>query len=124
MKVKCLKIINEFTQQDQEMSAWLTVNKEYNVLAMEVRTNKNFFLLIDDSINQAPHLHDAKQFEVVTHGVPSNWVINAGNLEVMTIGPKVWQNLNFWEECYEGNEAALELYKKEVTIILEEENSV
>src|SRR5579863_7951862 len=121
MKVKCQKIINEHTQQQQSSSSWLTLGKEYIVLAVEVYSTKNYFLLIDDSGNKAPGLHDAKQFEVISNYVPTNWEINAGDLGIMTIGPKSWQGLSFWEKCYDGDEMSLEVYKLEARIIMDEE---
>lgn len=124
MKVKCQKIINEHTQQQQDTSPWLTIGKEYIVLMVEAWPTKNYFLLVDDSSNQAPHLHDAKQFEIITHHIPSNWQINVGDLEIMTIGPKTWQEPSFWERCYDGDEKALALYKHEARIIMEEESSL
>lgn len=124
MKVKCNKIINEHTQEEQQNSPWLTVGKEYVVLAIEIYTNRTYFLMVDDSDNKAPGLHDAKQFEVVTHYVPSNWIINPGDLEITTLGPKDWQDPTFWEGCYDGDPAALEIYKREARIIMEEENAL
>lgn len=124
MKVKCQKIINERTQQQQDSSAWLTIGKEYIVLAIEIYPAKNYFLLVDDSSNQAPHLHDAKQFEVITHYIPSNWQINTGDLDIMTIAPKAWQDSTFWERCYDGDAAVLEIYKREAKIIMEEESAL
>ena len=122
MKIKCLKIINEQTQQEQLISPWLIIGKEYIVLMIEVYPTKNYFLLVDESSNQAPHLHGAKQFEVVSHSIPSNWQINPGDLEIMTIGPKSWQEPDFWGRCHEGDESALEVYKREARVIMEEEN--
>lgn len=124
MKVKCLKIINEHTQQQQDTSHWLTVGKEYIVLAIQVFPTKNFYLLVDDSSNQDPHLHDAKQFAVLSHHIPSNWTVNPGDLEVVSIGPKVWQEPTFWESCYDGDQESLEIYKREARIIHAEENAL
>ncbi|CAN5363078.1 hypothetical protein BH10PSE19_BH10PSE19_20610 [soil metagenome] len=123
MKVKCKQIINEHTQQQQNTSTWLTIGKEYIVLAIEVYPAKNLYLLVDDSSDQAPGLHDAKQFEVLSHHIPSNWVVNPGDLEVMTVGPKVWQEPTFWEDCYDNHPATLALYKREARIIYEEEGA-
>jgi hypothetical protein len=122
MKVRCKQIINEHTQQQQAASPWLTIGKKYIVLAIEVYPTKNLYLLVDDSSNQAPGLHDARQFEVTSHAIPSNWVINPGDLEVVTIGPKAWQESDFWEACYNGNSIALDIYKHEARIIYEEES--
>lgn len=123
MKVKCKKIINEHTQQSQNTSSWLTIEKEYIVLSIEVYPTKNLYLLIDDSSNQSPGLHDAKQFEIVSHFIPSNWEINPGDLEIMTIGPRSWQESSFWENCYNSDSSALEIYKHEARVIHEEENN-
>ena len=124
MRIKCQKILNERTQHQQESSPWLTIGKEYIVLAIEVYPTKNYFLLVDDSSNQAPHLHDAKQFEVISHHISSNWRINKGDLDIMTIAPEAWQDPNFWEKCYDGDPSALEIFKHEARIIMEEENSL
>lgn len=121
MKVRCTKIINEHTQKEQETSDWLTVGKEYLVLAIEVYPTKNLYLMVDDSSNQAPGLHDAKQFETVTHTIPSNWTINPGDLDVVTLAPRAWQAPTFWEDCCEHNPKALDIYKREARIIYEEE---
>lgn len=122
MKVKCQQIINEHIQQQQDKSPWLTIGKEYIILAIEVYPTKNLYLLVDDSSNKSPGLHDAKQFEVLSHGIPSNWSILPGDLEMLTIAPKAWQSPTFWEECYNGNPSALEIYKREAKIIYEEES--
>lgn len=124
MKVKCQQIINEHTQQRQETSEWLTIGKEYIVLAVEVYPTKNLYLLVDDSSNKVPGLHDAKQFQVLSSYIPSNWVVNPGDLEILSIGPKVWQEPTFWENCYDGDSSALEIYKREASIIYEEENDM
>lgn len=124
MKVKCKKIINEHTQEQQKASSWLTLDKEYIVLSIEVYPTKNLYLIVDDSSNQSPGLHDAKQFEILSHHIPSNWEINPGDLEIVTIGPKVWQEPTFWENCYEGDAKALDIYKREARIILGEENKI
>jgi hypothetical protein len=123
MRVKCQQIINEHTQQQKNMSPWLTINKEYIVLAIIVYPTKNLYLLVDDSTNQAPGLHNAKQFEILSHSIPRNWVINPGDIEVMTIGPIAWQESTFWDNCYENDPLSLEIYKREAAIIYEEENS-
>lgn len=124
MKVKCKKIINEHTRQEQDTSPWLTIGKEYIVLAITMYSNRNLYLLVDDNSNQSPGLHDAKQFEVLSHYVPSNWEMNPGDIEIMTIAPRAWQGPTFWENCYEGDLKALEIYKREAKIIYEEEGAL
>jgi hypothetical protein len=121
VKVRCIKIINEHNGKEQGTNEWLTVGKDYIVLAIEIYPTKNLYLIVDDS-NQIPGLHDAKQFEILSHKIPSNWIINPGDLEILTISPEAWQKPTFWEECYEGNLSTIEIYKREVRIIYEEES--
>lgn len=122
MKVKCVKIYNEHKKEYQEESSWITIGKEYTVLAIEVRLDKVSFLIASDS-NEQPILQNASQFEVLTKRLPTNWQFEPGAIELLTIGPKSWSEPGFWDSCYEGEPAALEIYKREVRIILEEENA-
>ena len=58
MKVKCVKIYNEVKKEYQEKSGWLTIGKEYIVLAIEVRQDCVSFLITSDS-NEQPVLQNA-----------------------------------------------------------------
>lgn len=123
MKVKCINIYNEQKKEYQEKSAWLTVGKEYIVLAIEVRQDKVLFLIASDS-NEQPILQDAVQFEIVNKKIPSTWQFSPGVIELLTIGPQAWQKPGFWEDCYNHEPAALEVYKREARIVMEEEKAL
>lgn len=122
MKVKCKTIYNEHTDQYQYTSPWLTIEKEYIVLAIEISPNKKIlYRLIGDNSDKAPGLYDSKQFEIISGKLPSNWCISQINQGALDIGPVSWQPLGFWEDCYDGEPDALEIYKHETRIILGEE---
>lgn len=123
MKVKCIKIYNEQAKEFQKSSSWLTIGKEYIVLAIEVRQDKVLFLIASDS-NEQPILQNAIQFEVINKKMPTTWQIAPGFLELFTVGPKSWQKPGFWEDCYDHEPKALEIYKREARIIYEEENDL
>lgn len=123
MKVKCIKIYNEQRKEYQEKSSWITLGKEYIVLAIEVRLDKVSFLIASDS-NEQPILQNACQFEVLTKTIPTNWKFAPGTIELLTIGPKSWCEPGFWDSCYDGEPVALEIYKREARIIMEEENAL
>lgn len=120
MKVRCKKIYNEHTKEYEESSSWLTVGKEYVVLAVEVRQDKVLFLVASDS-NKQPVLQNAIQFEVLNKNIPSNWKIAPEGLALFTIEPAAWQVPGFWEDCHNHEPKALEIYKREARIIYEEE---
>lgn len=124
MRVKCVKIFNEHTKQHQDISSWLTIGKEYVVLSIHVYSDIVMYNIINDNSNQSPGSHDAIQFEVVSHRIPSNWRINPGTLNLFTLGPKAWEQENFWDRCYEGDPEAIKVYKSEATIIMSEEDNV
>jgi hypothetical protein len=121
MKVKCIKIYNEHTKEHQATSPWLTIGKEYIVLAIEVYSNKTLYLIIGDNSNKSPTLHHAEQFEIVSTKMPKNWKISLATLPLFVIGPEDWCKTGFWEDCYDGDPRALEIYKREARIIFEEE---
>ena len=123
MRVKCSEIINEHTKQIQASSHWLTLGKEYLVLSMEICDNEISYLLIDDSNNGVPGLHYASQFEVMSNKIPTNWKINPGTLNIFTLGPQAWEEDEFWERCYDGDLDAIKVFKREATIIMNEEDN-
>jgi hypothetical protein len=124
MKVKCVNIYNEHTKEYQTASPWLTIGKEYIVLHIIVHHDKVFYQILDDSSDKAPGLHRAEQFEIVSNKIPRNWKIFSGNLALFTIEPEAWREPGFWERCFDGDPQALEIYKREARIILEEEGDL
>lgn len=125
MKIKCIKIYNEQTKQYQDTSSWLTVNKEYVVLEMLIRPEREVsYRLVGDNENQMPAIYDARQFVIVTNTIPSNWTVKQLPSGSFIFSPASWRELGFWERCYDGDPAALEIYKHEARIIMEEENAL
>lgn len=120
MKVKCTKLYNEHTKEYEEKNSWLTIGKEYVVLGIEVRQNKVSFLIVSDSIGQ-PVLANAIQFEVLNKRIPNTWRISTEALALFSIEPEAWQKPGFWEDCYDHEPEAVELYKREARIMHEEE---
>ncbi|MDR3477370.1 MAG: hypothetical protein P4M14_04995 [Gammaproteobacteria bacterium] len=124
MKVKCINIYNENTKQFEQSSYWLTIGKEYVVLEMKIYPGKNIlYRLIGDNINKSPGMYNAAQFEVASEKISSRWKISQLKSGSLSLSPESWQRIGFWEECYDLDPQALEVYKCEAQIILEEENS-
>lgn len=122
MKVKCLKIYNESKGKFVESSLWLTINKEYIVLQILCCTDKGVsYRLIGDSDDGSPGVFSANQFEIINSKKASNWDINIKTNGFIVIGPIAWCDNGFWEKCYDGDPATLEIYKREARIIMEEE---
>lgn len=120
MKVKCIKIYNDIKKQYQDTSSWLTIGKEYIVLAIEIRLDRVLFLISSD-YNDQPTLQEANQFEVISKKISSNWEIFSGSFQLITLEPKKWHEPGFWDDYYNGEISALEVYKKEAQTIMDEE---
>lgn len=75
-----------------------------------------------DAQDKAPAVFKASQFEVIDNNKSPNWDVNIGEDGFIVIGPKSWHDLGFWERCYDGDTSALEIYKREARIIMEEES--
>lgn len=123
MKVKCINIYNERTQKNEATHHRLTIGSTYVVIEMEIYPNKIFYRLVGDGLDQSPTLHNAIQFEVLSGKIPSNWALSQLNPGELIIGPAAWKSLGFWEDCFESDLTALEIYKREARIILGEESS-
>lgn len=122
MKVKCKNIYNEHTKEFQDVSPWLTISKEYVVLEAMTSASKGLlYRLVGDNADKSPSVFIASQFEVISDLVPSNWKISIVNKSLIVLGPKEWRQPNFWDSCYDGDPATLEIYKREARIIMEEE---
>ena len=66
---------------------------------------------------------DAVQFEVLSTKLPSTWGVKLGTIALVTIGPKAWQEPNFWDNCNDQDPVALEIYRREAQKIYEEEQN-
>jgi hypothetical protein len=123
MKVKCINIFNQHTKEFKQSSYWLTIGREYIVLEVNIFTEKKvLYRLVGDNPNESPGLYCSSQFEIISGKIPSNWLVSQINNNVINLSPASWSHLGFWEDCFDLEPEALEVYKKEARIIAREEN--
>lgn len=121
MIVECVKIYNEFKKEFVESSPWLTIGKKYIVLEILCCIDNGIsYRLISDDEDGSPGIFSANQFQIITFNKPTNWEIDISTNGTFIIGPKAWFRAGFWEDCYDGDIKALEIYKREARIILQE----
>jgi hypothetical protein len=87
-------------------------------LAIEIRQDRVLFLIVSDT-NEQPILQNAVQFKILTKKIPTNWQIVPGLIDLFTLGPKSWCEVGFWEDCYNHEPKALEIYKREAQKIID-----
>ncbi|RWR08116.1 hypothetical protein D2T33_15930 [Sinirhodobacter populi] len=124
MRVKCIKIINPNTGNEQASSPWLTVGKEYVVWEVSWGVNQKLieFRFEHDDAN-SPALSNANLFELTSDYIPSTWSIRSIPDQRFSIGPRSWQMDGFWVAYFDGEPWARELYQCEVKSMLEEEQA-
>jgi hypothetical protein len=122
MKIKCVHIYNEMTKQYENSHHRLTIGMIYIVFEIEFYLNKVLYRMVCDGLDKSPILQNASQFEIISGKIPSNWEVSQLENNVgFVLGPRTWKNRNFWEECFDGDNNSLEIYKHEARIIMEED---
>lgn len=118
-----MKIFNYSEGKFVANSPWLTIGKEYVVLQILCCTEKGvLYRLISDDVEGSPAIFSANQFQITSLTKPSNWEVTIKKNNFIIIGPAAWSKNGFWEECYDGDHNALEIYKREARIIMSDEN--
>lgn len=124
MRVKCRNIYNENIKQYEDINPWITIGKEYVVLEVEIYPGKDIlYRLISDQSDESPALFNAKQFDIVSGQLCSSWRMSLLSGGILNLGPASWESIGFWEKCYDGDVAALEVYKHEVELMIKEDGT-
>jgi len=109
MKVKCTKLIDEQSEEVIKNSSWLTVSKEYHVLSINIQYGSSVkFQVISD--NGTPAFHNANQFKIVSDLIPDNWVVDFDSDGFLKFEPKEWKASEFWEQYFDGEPEAVQLF--------------
>ena len=122
MKVKCISIPG--IQNDTVSSPWIKAGNEYVVLSIyENSQGEKYYRIAPhaDGGSESLGLFLSHAFEVVDDAWPPTWVQETVNGDI-SIAPKAWQRLGFWEEFYDGDRQAEDVYKEEKDKILKYEN--
>ncbi len=128
MIVKCTMLHNSYTgkYEDGCTNEYLTKGAHYNVLEIifQHSTIEYRVLSDDNGIRHFPILVNAKDFEMVSPILPSNWIMfNRADGNSSTIGPAKWLDnslwkYSFWQEYDDATPRTLQCYKEEVMTII------
>lgn len=122
MKVKYIGVYNNVKGFQQTSSGRLTIGKEYVVMELLLSVKKGIsYRIVGDNQDAAPAVFPAAEFEIISGHVPKNWKLTIKQNGLMVNGPLSWRDPGFWEDCYDHDPKALEIYKQEARIIMEEE---
>jgi hypothetical protein len=99
----------------QPKGQWVTVGREYLVLAinMRARVGLSFRIVSDDA--GTPILASAELFDVVpAQPIPEHWVAEVGVGGELELGPRRWLERGFWERFFDGDADARRVFDEEV----------
>lgn len=125
MRVKCIKILNQTTGQEEARlkNGWITIGKEYLVLAIEISPSRPPWLrIIGDDSGQTPGLESSHQFETVCTRLPSCWQARLDHTGGLDIAPVRWLRPGFWEDYFNGHAEAVAEFKADHAQMLAELN--
>lgn len=125
MKVKYIGVYDSNKGLQQISSERLTIGKEYVVIELLSSVKKGIsYRLVGDNQDGSPAVFPATEFEIISNSVATNWALTIKKNGLFVNGPASWREPEFWERCYDGDPATLEIYKREARIIMEEENAL
>ena len=128
MKVKCKKISDKEREKVSQISdGWLTIGKLYDVLTLSINLS-DFFkssVQIEPDNFLHPIIEKLSNFELIDHNVSSNFGLYISeNQKFLDLEPRSWHeyesergNYGFWEDFFDHERSAIELYRKEVAFI-------
>jgi hypothetical protein len=119
MRVRCTRIVNPITLNEERQSPWLTIGKEYIVLAIYFphAAQQPVYLLVSDDDSKVPVRFKFDQFEVICGKVPQSWVVSAGDAEMMSFAPNDWLRTGFWEDYFDAHPDAVNAFATTVALI-------
>jgi hypothetical protein len=124
MKVKCIKLLDA-SGNHIEYSDWLVLGKLYHVLSVIIEPDgeKSLQILSSDRVGEWPNMgyHKAKGFDIVSNIIPSNWSVDIKDNFFIEIAPKPWHKNGFLESFYDREPEALEIFRREQSIIISED---
>jgi hypothetical protein len=108
MRVLCVSL-----GDDNTSSRWLTLNKEYLVLAIEIRPSGVSKLRVIADDNRTPILVDSVMFAANSEPIPPRWVCTIREGGTLELEPKSWTEFDFWERYFDGDARAVALFDEE-----------
>lgn len=119
MKVKCIRLLNEITGQEEKSSSSITLNKIYDVLWVSIDKKRNItqIQIINDS-GEIPILKNLISFKIVDSRIPRNWEVFYDEDNLLELSPRAWMEDGFWERYFDYDKKAVEIFEREKEIIL------
>lgn len=110
MKVRCVRLLDSLGDPIQH-SAWAKVGAIYHVLSISIEPRRSLFRLVAEG--ESPALFDPEMFEIVSSVIPESWIIVSHTPGCLSIAPKPWTRVGFWQEYFDRKPEALKSFEVE-----------
>jgi hypothetical protein len=120
VRVRCVAVISATTGEPMEKSAWLTIGKMYDVLALAATPHGDILFRLVGDDDHRPGLFASSQFEIVDGRLPRCWSAMMRSDGSLQLGPQPWQRPGFWEEYFDDEPGAIAAYENAFSAIMEE----
>lgn len=117
MRVVCVKLLDAKSRETQT-SAWVTLDAEYVVLAIQATPDGRVQLRIVSDDGTTPVLFESEMFMTVSTDIPSNWVASIGERGFVDIAPAKWLRPGFWDDYFDRDPQAIADFEEEKSKIL------
>jgi len=109
MRVVCVSL-----GDDRRSDPWLTLNKEYQVISVELRPRGVAKLRIIADDHRTPILVDSSLFAANGEPLPTNWVCTIREGGTVEFEPQSWAELDFWERYFDRDPVAMTVFEEEL----------
>lgn len=121
MIIKCNKLLSATTKKEMIVSPWVTLNKRYVVLGIEINKNHGIMALIKSDHRNQPIFVDLDGFEIVSQQMSQNWVLKIVDNFYHYFLPKKWAYNDFLSELEDEKPKAMKLFQEETEMMYQEE---
>ena len=105
---------------EQRLTSWLRPETEYVVLAVEEYSGGTTGYRISGEDGGPPVLFQAALFAICDSRLPKSWSILGLQGATLELGPPEFARVGFWEEVFDHEPSALEMYASAKRRILED----
>lgn len=106
-----VRFIKAETRDGRDSRGWFTLGREYTVLAIDVSRGEVRYRIAAN--HGTPALFEPELFEITDPVVPGSWAVATDDSGGLTLQPEAWSYPDFWEDFFNQEPKALQLYETE-----------
>lgn len=123
MRVTCVKILGPLKGQERSESPWVTLDREYLVIAISAVPDGEARVMIVTDDGKSVGWFDSQMFMTSDSSLPPNWTAKIGEGGVIDLAPAAWHAPGFWESYFDRDPGAERTFDAELELISASSNT-